>query len=153
MDQRPRNRPNRPEREEVVKDPLARPWVTPEEVKEYTENPNVKNRPDDKLKWDIVRAEAYVIKYTGNRFDNPEKYTEIPENVKLAVILLAEMYASSAATSDKNSGNYESESFDDYSYKLADTAKKQENIDLGPLLDEHIESAPRHAVNMSLRKL
>ena len=130
-----------------------RPWVTPEEVKEYTENVKVKERPDEKLRWDIVRAEMYVIKYTGNRFNDDVKYPEIPDNVKLAVILLAEMYSSSAATSDKNSGNYESESFDDYSYKIADTAKKQENIDLGPLLDEFRESAVNHAVNMKLRKL
>jgi len=132
---------------------VTRPWVTPEEVREYTENPNVKERSDKRLELDILRAEQYVIRYTGNHFTDPDRFPELPQQVRLAVILLAEMYASSAATSDKNSGNYKSETFDDYSYTLADTAKKQENIDLGPLLDEFILSAPRRAVNMNLRKL
>lgn len=59
-----------------------RPWVTPEELKEYTEFEEVKNRADSKLKIDISRAESWVIDYCNNRFDDPEKYPEIPENVK-----------------------------------------------------------------------
>ena len=59
-----------------------RPWVTPEELKEYTEFEEVKNRADSKLKIDISRAESWVIDYCNNRFDDPEKYPEIPENVR-----------------------------------------------------------------------
>jgi len=157
MAQRPlRDHPDRPRRErevEEVKNPLARPWVTPEEVKEYTDNTKVKDRSDIKLEVDIFRAEQDVIKYTGNHFNNPDKFTEIPRPVKLAVILLAEMYAGSSNDGDKNSGNYKSETFDDYSYTIADTAKKLDNINLGPLLDEFMEEAPKNAVNMKLRKL
>ena len=73
-----------------------RPWVTPEELKEYTEFEEVKNRADSKLKIDISRAESWVIDYCNNRFDDPEKYPEIPENVKTAVLLIAEAYAHNA---------------------------------------------------------
>ena len=131
----------------------ARPWVTPKEVIDYSDNQRVKNRAEEKLTVDIFRAEQYVIKYTNNRFDDDTKYPTAPEPVRMAIILLAESYASSASESDKNSGNYKSETFDDYSYTLADTAKKQENLDLGPLLDEFAQSAPRNAVNMKLRRL
>jgi hypothetical protein len=131
----------------------TRPWVTPEEVKEHTDNAKVKERADKKLIWDIFHAEQFVIKYTHNRFEDPEKYPEIPQGVWLAVVMLAEMYAARNADTDKNSGNYKSETFDDYSYTIADTEKKQENLDLAPLLDEFKESAVNNAVNMKLRKL
>lgn len=55
-----------------------RPWVTPEELKEYTEFEEVKNRADSKLKIDISRAESWVIDYCNNRFDDPEKYPRYP---------------------------------------------------------------------------
>ena len=130
-----------------------RPWVTPGEVKDYSDNPKIQNRNEEKLKVDIFRAEQYVIRYTGNTFKDDAKFPAVPEGVRLAVILLAEMYATSAAEYDEKSGNYKSETFDEYSYTLADTAKKQENIDLGPLLDEYVVSMTKNAVNMKLRKL
>ena len=91
-----------------------RPWVTPEELKEYTEFEEVKNRADSKLKIDISRAESWVIDYCNNRFDDPEKYPEIPENVKTAVLLIAEAYAHNAVEQTKV--RLKSETFDDYSY-------------------------------------
>ena len=78
-----------------------RPWVTPEELKEYTEFEEVKNRADSKLKIDISRAESWVIDYCNNRFDDPEKYPDIPENVKTAVLLIAEAYAHNAVEQTK----------------------------------------------------
>ena len=91
-----------------------RPWVTPEELKEYTEFEEVKNRADSKLKIDISRAESWVIDYCNNRFDDPEKYPDIPENVKTAVLLIAEAYAHNAVEQTKV--RLKSETFDDYSY-------------------------------------
>ena len=45
---------------------VERPWVTPEELKEYTEFEEVKNRADSKLKIDISRAESWVcLLYTS----------------------------------------------------------------------------------------
>ena len=49
----------------------ARPWVLPQEVRDYTDRPSVKERADAKLSVDISRAEQYVISYTHNRFEDP----------------------------------------------------------------------------------
>ena len=133
----------------------ARPWATPEEVKEYSDRKSVKDREDSKLKIDISRAEMYVIKYTRNKFDEEEKYPEIPESVKTAVILLAESYAAGAAGLGGDSeitGNFKSETFDDYSYTLMDSDAKKDNLDLGFLLDGYIVE-DNGTVNMRLRKL
>lgn len=130
----------------------TRPWVTPEEVKSYSERENVKARSDDKLKVDISRAEQYVIQYTRNRFDDAEKYPAIPESVKMAVMLIAELYGNAAA---EGKGEYKSETIDDYSYTIADTAVKLENLGLAPLLDEYIveKASGSRSVAMKLRKL
>jgi len=128
----------------------TRPWVTPAEVKDYTDRQKVKDRADAKVKVDITRAEQYIIDYTNNRFDDGEKYPAMPEPVKTAAILVAEVYGNSAA---EGKGEYKSETFDDYSYTVADTATKLENLDLGPLLDEFITEAPRNAITMKMRRL
>lgn len=72
---------------------MQRPWISPDDVKEYTDYPEVAERSEGKLKQDILRAEMKIIKITNNRFDDDEKYPEIPEQVKLATILVAEAYA------------------------------------------------------------
>ena len=86
----------------------------------------VKNRADSKLKIDISRAESWVIDYCNNRFDDPEKYPEIPENVKTAVLLIAEAYAHNAVEQTKV--RLKSETFDDYSYTAESSI-----IDVGKL--------------------
>lgn len=130
----------------------VRPWVTPEEVKSYTERQSVKDRPGLKLAVDITRAEQYVIRYTHNRFED----SDIPESVKTAVILLAEAYAAYAADFGVKSGMYKSESFDDYSYTAADTVNIIENLNLGPLLDDYVkpeQGKSKNAMTMKMRKL
>lgn len=91
----------------------VRPWVTPEDVKSYSDREKVQTRSDEKLKVDISRAEQYVIQYTQNRFDDAAKYPAIPTEVKTAVILIAEVYGNTAAD---GKGEFKSETFDDYSY-------------------------------------
>jgi len=130
-----------------------RPWVTPDEVKAYTDYPKVKDRSDEKLKVDITRAEYYVINYTRNHFDDHIKYPTLPESVRTAVILVAEMYAFNAAEGGTGKGAYKSETFDDYSYTMADTGEKLDNLLLGPLLDEFTEPDSGSKVVMKLRKL
>lgn len=129
----------------------SRPWVTPQEVRDYSDKPKIAERTDAKLVIDIARAEQYVISYTNNRFDDDERYPEIPSEVKTAVILMAEMYASTSL--EKARGEYKSESFDDYSYTAADTDAKRDNLDLGPLLDDFVIVQSKNAVTMKLRKL
>lgn len=114
---------------------MKRPWVKPEDIEEYTDNEKIKTRSHAKLEADIARAEKFVIFYTHNHFDNEEKYPELPADIRLAVILLAESYANTDILT-KN-GSMKSESFDDYSYTL-DDRDAIERLGLGPLLDDYV---------------
>jgi len=132
-----------------------RPWVTPQEVRDWTERPKVKERSDDKLGVDIFRAEQWVIKYTHNTFADPERWPVIPDSVKIATLIFAEQYAAMAANTNTSGGGgtFKSERFDDYSYTLADTDYQIDNMQLGGLLDEFIEKQTRGDVVMKMRKL
>jgi len=128
----------------------TRPWVIPQEVKDYTEIPSVANREDHRLVIDISRAETFIINYTNRTF---EEFEVIPDSVRTATILLAEAYAFNAAnTANSAKGGVKTETFDDYSYTLFDP----QNIDLdllgiGPLLDEWVIA--KGTVTMKMRKL
>ncbi len=130
-----------------------RPWVSPEEIREYTDRASVKERSDKKLAVDISRAEQYVINYTHCDFSDSDKYPNIPEPIKTAVILLAEAYAASAVNFGAGGGTYKSESFDDYSYTAAETSFIIENLNLKPLLDDFISPAAKNTVTFRMRKL
>ena len=69
---------------------VKRPWVLPNDVKSYTSHKEVSERSDEKLTFDIARAEMKIIHITNNKF---AEYDEIPEPVRMAVILVAEAYA------------------------------------------------------------
>ena len=123
-----------------------RPWVIPSDVKVYTEFQSVKERADIKLAVDISRADQYVIGYCNQTF---ESFVEVPPSIKTAIILLTEVYAYAAV---EKAGAYKSESFDDYSYTLADNhAPAIENIDLPSLLDGYVVA--KSGIAMKLRKL
>lgn len=126
---------------------IKRPWVTPQEVKEYTELEEVRERADGRLKVDISRAEQYVIAYTHNTFS---EYENIPDSVKTAVMLLAEAYGFSAVVSLKG---IKSETFDDYSYTAENGGLNLEKLGLAALLDEFVIAKPKNGVNMRLRRL
>lgn len=130
-----------------------RPWVTPEEVRNYSEIASVQGRNDERLAVDISRAEQYVITYTHNRFEGKD---ELPGPVKTAVILLAETYASYAnQMKATGGGSFKSESFDDYSYSVGDTTLKDMigALDLAALLDEFVVTKARETVTLRLRRL
>lgn len=125
-----------------------RPWVTPSEVKDYTEYPSVKSRDDAKISVDISRAEQYIIAFTNNKFSDLE---EIPAGVKTAVILVAEAYGYNACLAARE---MKSEQFDDYSY----TATDAEPIDVGlldiaSLVEEFSQEKTRNGVTLRMRKL
>ena len=126
---------------------VARPWVTPEEVKTYSGVKEVLERTDEQLNVDIARAEQYVLTYTHNDL---HEYEEIPSAVKTAVLILAEAYAHNAVVSSRR---MESETFDDYSYKASSTTVSIESLDLAALLDDYVINEPKKGVNMRLRKL
>ena len=133
----------------------TRPWVTPQAVRDWTERPAVKNRSDEKLSVDIFRAEQYVITYTRNTFADPVRWLDIPEPVRIATLILAEQYAANAANLGMGTGGgaFKSERFDDYSYTLADTDFQTDNLKLGALLDEFVETKGPGNVVMNMRKL
>ena len=127
----------------------VRPWVAPSEVKAYSDIEAVASRSDDKLRLDITRAEQYVITYTNNDFS---EYTQVPSEVKTAVILLAENYAR-AAVSPSNTKGLKSESFDDYSYTASDSVSSKNDLDLSALLGAYIKTPPESNFTMRMRKL
>jgi hypothetical protein len=123
-------------------------WVNAEEVKAYSDNTLVKNRTNYKLEIDIARAEQYVKTYSNNDFS---EYETIPENVKVAVILIAEVYANNAALSGIE---YKSETIGDYSYTASEKQTLSlDKIDLATLLEKFIIQKPRNSITMRLRKL
>ncbi len=112
---------------------VNRPWVTPEEVKAYTDHKEIAERSDEKLKTDIFRAEQKVISITHNNFDSGE-LEEIPEPVKIAVMILAEAYANNSI--EKAKKQIRSETFDDYSYSLDSGIIDIDGLDLDYLLKD-----------------
>ena len=130
-----------------------RPWITPDEVIEYTEHAVVKARPEPKLKFDISRAEKYIIERTNNPFTDDEKYPEIPEDIKMATILVAEFYSISATKNPME--GVKSENFDDYYYTKYDNGLefKVEDLDIGYLIDDYVIEASEKKTFMRMRKL
>lgn len=126
-----------------------RPWVTPQEVREYSEIPAVQQRTDARLTVDIARAEQYIITYTHNRFAD---YEEIPQAVKAAVIILAEAYARSATSKFITQG-LQSETFDDYSYTVVDGTVDYNGLGLAGLLDDFVIAEATHGVTLRMRRL
>lgn len=124
-----------------------RPWVTPKEVREYSEIKSVQERTDARLVIDISRAEQYVISYTGNDFS---AYEEIPQDVKTAVILLAETYGYNSAVSARG---LKSETFDDYSYTADTSLKSIDGLDIKPLLEGYMKDKDCGSIVMRLRRL
>ena len=130
---------------------VTRPWVIPQEVKDYSDYQAVKDRADAKIAIDITRAEERVIAYTNNRFDAAD-LTAIPSAVKTAVILLAEAFAYNATIS--RGGIMKSETFDDYSYTLSEASPIDiPSLDIASLLDEYTIQKARGGITMRLRKL
>lgn len=126
---------------------VKRPWVTPQEVRDYSELPAIQKRSDTRLAVDIARAEQYVITYTHNSFKDAE---EIPQAVKTAVMLLAEAYGHNAALAAKE---VKSETFDDYSYTTETSQISIGALDLAALLDEFVITEPRNGVTLRMRRL
>lgn len=130
-----------------------RPWITPQEVRDYSEIPAVQKRNDARLTVDIARAEQYVIAYTHNRFEGCD---EIPGPVATAVLLLAEAYASYAnRMKETNGGALKSETFDEYAYTAGDASLSEmtDALDLASLLDGFVIPEPHNRITLRMRKL
>lgn len=130
---------------------MKRPWIEPQQIREYTSSPKVEARTDAKLAYDIARAEKYVIFHTHNNFDSKEYESGLPSDVTMAVILLAEAYAKQAIT--QKEGAMKSETFDDYSYTVDTETDIADSLGLGTMLAEYVLMEDRGKVAMKLRKL
>ncbi len=128
---------------------MGRPWVTPEEVREYSDLPSVQDREDVKLKIDIQRAESYFIHYCHHDFSDEKYAGSVPADVRMADILLAEYYA----YSKQNVGNKTSEAFDDYSYTTSNTQIELSSLGLEALLDQFIRDKADERLIMRMKKL
>lgn len=129
---------------------LARPWVTPEELVNFTSHKEVSERPAEKLAFDIARAELKVIHITNNKFDSAE-YETLPEPVRMAVLLAAEAYAKNTIESTKK--QVKSETFDDYSYTAESSTINLDGLGLDELLADYVKTAGIGKVVMKLRSL
>lgn len=128
---------------------MGRPWVTPKEVREYSDLPSIQKRQDEKLEKDIQRAESFIIHYCNHDF-SAEKYAgSVPKDVRMAAMLLAEHYA----YSKQNVGRITSESYDDYSYTTSDDQIELSTLGLEALLDQFVEDKAEERFIMRLRKL
>lgn len=141
---------------------VTRPWITPQNVKDYSADiaikgntdMNIPARSDTKIAIDITRAEALIIKYCHHDFSDAEKYPKLPENVRVATILLAEAIAHNDYVSTVSYSNYKSESLDDYSYTVGDaTAVSIAGLGLGSLLDEYVMNQAKGDTFFRLRRL
>lgn len=130
---------------------MDRPWVKPEDIKDYSDSAKVKARSDKKLEFDIARAEKHVIYLTNNKFDVEEYATRLPSDVKMAVILLAEAYAKQSIA--QKDGLMSSETFDDYSYTIDNETDLDASLGIGPLIDDYVLEPGNGKVTMKLRKL
>lgn len=131
----------------------TRPWITPQEVRDYSGYKEVKDRTDAQLAVDITKAESYVIRYTKSKFDGIEadgSPEELPAEVKTAVILLAEMYAYNAAIRQVR---MKSETFDDYSYTVDTSEITIDSLGLEGLLDGYVEDIARGGIFFRMRRL
>ncbi|MCR5824857.1 MAG: DUF3199 family protein [Lachnospiraceae bacterium] len=139
---------------------MERPWVTPQQVKAYTDITAVSERSVTKLQTDIARAEQYVISYTHNDFSDTAYASSMPSEVILAIILLAEAYANQAIMAAKQSGviaqtGKKSETFDDYSYTMSDSTSELDisTLNLPSLLDAYVIAEARGAITFRMRRL
>lgn len=54
---------------------MKRPWITPGDVRDYSNLDDVKSRSDLQINIDIRRAESSIITYTNNDFSDT-KYAD-----------------------------------------------------------------------------
>ena len=126
---------------------IHKPWITPQEVREYSEIQAVQQRNDTRLAVDIARAEQYIMTYTHNRFEDMK---QIPPEIKTAVLILSEAYAYNAVVL---SNEMKSETFDDYSYTTEKNQINIDNLDIAALLDDYVVTKPTNGILFRMRKL
>lgn len=90
------------------------------------------------------------MRITNNKFDSDE-YEELPEPVRMAVMLVAEAYAKNVVESTKK--QLKSETFDDYSYTAESSTINLDSLGLDELLADYIQAKGIGKVVMVMRSL
>lgn len=109
-------------------------FITPEELKGYSVFESVIERPDDRLKMDILEAVTYVRK----KITKPlEDHIPLPETLRLALLKVAEFFALVNGDESLIKG-YKSEKIGDYSYTMSD-GSSMSIPDVSDLLGEFID--------------
>ena len=117
---------------------MDRPWITPEELVKFTEHEGVKNKLPERMLVMISLAESKIIAYCKHDFSDKEKYSELPEAVKNATLILADAICYNDSL--RTSGKLKSESYDDYSYSVdvTETSTDFDILGITSLLDPFI---------------
>lgn len=127
---------------------MNRPFITPDNLRDFTSYESVRKRYDERLAGDISRAELYAMDFCGQDFSDIQEGSLPAERLVLAVTLIAEMYAFNAelkanAANDSGGGPFvRSESSQDYSCSYSnskDDLISIEDLDIPGLLG-HLRS-------------
>lgn len=129
--------------------------ITPQEVIDFSSNPDIKNRSINNIEMDILRAKAKlseVFKLSGKEYDTIVASNPNSKELRLAHILYAEYYGLQSIVISK--ADIQSETYDDYSYTRR-TDKAVIEPDIMPLIKPFIEpdSPSVRSTNMRLRVL
>jgi len=120
--------------------------ITPDALKSYSTFEAVQNRPDPQLKMDILEAVTYVNK----KIEKPlSEYTELPDELELALLKVAQFYALVNGDESIVKG-YKSEKIGDYSYTLSDGSSLS-MPDVSSLLDDFMPDDGKKTDGVFLR--
>lgn len=123
--------------------------ITPQEVIDYTESPRIKKRAVSKLELDIIMAENKVFDIVGHDFSDTEKYPQLPDKAKIALLMWAEYYALKAIK--RPTEGMKSEQLDEYSYtKYAELPEPDTYDLLKEFIEDDGESAGKR-INLSFK--
>lgn len=130
------------------------PWITPQQVVDYSVFSKVKNRPAKLLEMDIIEAEQEIKSIVGHNFDGADAegnplYPFLPAEVEIAYLKMAQFFA--LINSDESiTKGYQSERIGDYSYTLASgqTVRKPDVYDL---LSAYVKTAEIKTGNTRLK--
>ena len=122
--------------------------ISTNDVIDYSVFDVVKNRGVALLTYDIIQAQADIFDFVGHKFDDQTKYANLPEEVKLAFIKVAEYYA--LINSDESAvKGIKSEKIGDYSYSLGD--ERKQTFSLSTLLSGHVQSTGKTGLRLRFR--
>jgi hypothetical protein len=107
------------------------PFITPADLISYSVIEIVKTRDETLLAQDILEAEAEVKAFVGHDFSDPEKYSTLPAEVKLATLKLSQYY--SLVNADESViKSMTSEKIGDYQYSKGQLVKPEVTHLLSP---------------------